>query len=151
MNFQTAYNVKTKYDENGELTEHGLKVVTVNDKPTMTKQALKDDADVNNIIKRYNKIDLYADAMELEAIYGEIDSMDLREAMDKVNASEEAFMKVPSEIRGQFENDAGKWIDYATDPANIDQMREWGFVNPEPPEEQPTKVEVVNPPETSPE
>lgn len=135
MEFQTAYGEKVHNP-------------TMNNEPTKTKQALKDDADVNKLIKKYNQVDLAKQAHDLEAIYGQIDSMDLQDAMNKVNAAEEAFMNVPSEIRGQFNNDPGAWIDFATNEENLEQMRQWGFAPPlEPVEEpQPIEVTVVNPP-----
>ena len=133
MEFQTAYGEK-------------VKVQSINDDPTMTKQALKDDADVNKIIKKYNRVDLMKQAYELEAIYGEIDSQDLQEAMNKVIAAEQAFEQVPSEIREQFGNDPGRWIDYATNKENLEQMRAWGFAPRKEPEPSPVQVQVINPP-----
>jgi phage internal scaffolding protein len=129
---------KTAYGEK-------LKIATINTQPSMTKQNLKDDADVNKIIKRYNKTGVLPNMNKLEAIYGEITSQDLQDALNKVDASYEAFSEVPSQIRGQFENDAGKFIDYATNPANIDQMRQWGLAPtpeapPEPPPEPPSEA-----------
>lgn len=66
----------------------------------------------------------------IEAKYGEFTAYDLREAIEKVDSATELFMEVPSEIRGKFENDAGAFIDYATNPMNIDQLRDWGLANP---------------------
>ena len=151
MQFQTPHVKHEKYDKDGKLTEFGKSLVTVNNKPTMTKQNLKNEMDVNNIIKKYNKTGVLPDLHKLEAMYGEITSMDLQEAMNMHIAAEKAFMEVPSEIRKQFGNDAGAFIDYATDEANITQMREWGLAQPEPPvvETEPVQVEVVNTPETA--
>lgn len=106
--------------------------VTINNEVTMTKQSLAANLDVNNIIKRYTKTGILLNAQNLEAVYGEITSMDLREALEKVSKADEMFSQVPSKIRAQFDNDAGAFIDFATNPANIAQMREWGFANPEP-------------------
>lgn len=109
------------------------KVATVNDQPSMTKQSMAKDLDVNNIIKRYNKTGVLPNAHKFEAIYGEFDSFDLRTAIEKVENAQKVFMEVPSEIRGKFNNDAGAFIDFATNAANLQQMRKWGLApTPEP-------------------
>ena len=116
--FKTAYGPK-------------LKVQTENNEPSKTKQNLKDNADINKIIKRYNKTGVLPNLNNLEAVYGEITSQDLQEALDKVDKSYEAFNEVPADIRAKFDNDAGKFIDFATNPQNIERMREWKLAPPE--------------------
>ncbi len=136
--FKTAYGDK-------------LKVQTVNTEPSKTKQSLADNANVNKIIKKYNKTGVIPNMNALEAVYGEITSQDLQDAIHKVDSSYEAFMQVPSEIRAKFNNDAGSFIDYATNPDNINEMRQYGLA-PQPPVET-TSPEVANTeatPETTP-
>ena len=133
--FQKAYDYKNK-----------KRVQTVNNEPSMTKQSLKDDADINNIIKRYNKTGVLQNMKEFEGVYGDFDSNDFHTAMNVVAEANSLFEQVPSEIRAQFKNDPGAFIDYATNPENHEQMAKWGLANPLPPvkEETPLKVEVVN-------
>jgi len=131
--FRTAYGEK-------------LKIQTNNNQPSMTKQSLKDDADVNKIIKRYNKTGVLPNMNKLESIYGQITSQDLQDALNKVDSSYEAFSEVPSDIRAQFGNDAGAFIDYATNPQNIDQMRQWKLAPPPIPE----PIQESPPPEPTP-
>lgn len=130
--FRTAYGPK-------------LKLQTINDKPSMTKQSLKDDADVNKIIKRYNKTGVLPNMNKLEAVYGEITSQDLQEALNKVDASFEAFSEVPSDIRAQFGNDAGAFIDFATNPENLKQMQAWKLAPPPPDPIEPTPTPEPTP------
>lgn len=113
MTFQTAY------------PENKTRVTTTNNSPSMTKQSLADSADINKIIKKYHKTNIMPDLNKLEATYGEITSDDLQTATQKVMDANDAFMEVPSIIRMQFNNDAGSFINYATNPDNIDQMVEW--------------------------
>lgn len=161
MQFQTAYKKHDKYEtvmiddpENeGEkiqaiqLTEHGKNIVTTNTKPSMTKESIAEELDVNNIVRRYQATGVLKQAHDFEGIYGDFTSMDMREAITKVDEAREIFMQVPSSIRGQFDNDAGAFIDYATNADNYDQMVEWGLANPPPREPEapaPVQVEVVN-------
>lgn len=118
MQFQTAYSDKPR-------------IQTVNNEPTMTKQNMADDLNVNKIIKKYNKTGVLQNAHNYEGVYGEFTSYDLREAIEKVQKADELFMQVPSNIRLQFNNDAGAFIDFATNQANLKQLRDWGLAHPE--------------------
>lgn len=121
MNNETLI-IRTAYAEH-------LNPETVNNEPSLTKQSLAEALDVNNIIKRYNKTGILQQATNLEAQYGDITSMDLRDALEMVNRADNTFMQVPSEIRAKFNNDAGAFIDFATNKDNLDQLREWGLAN----------------------
>lgn len=104
-----------------------LRVKTINTEKTLTKQNLADQANVNNIIRRYAKTGTLPNLNNLEAIYGEITSQGLQEAHEMIASASEAFDQIPSEIRKQFNNDAGLFIDYATNPQNIQQMASWNL------------------------
>ena len=120
------------------------RVTTKNTEPTMTKQALVEEADINKIIRKHGLSHVQTNMAKLEVIYGDITSFDLQQAIQMNIDAQEAFMEVPSEVRKQFGNDAGAFIDYATNPENIEQMREWGLAPPPPPTEQPIEVKVIN-------
>lgn len=129
-------NIRAAYQEQIETRRP---VVQYNDEPSRTKQSLADALDVNNIIKRYHQTGVLQQAHEFEGVYGDFSSYDLREAIEKVQQSNELFLQVPSEIRAKFDNDAGAFIDYATNRENIGQLRDWGLANPQPPSEDPNK------------
>ena len=113
--------INTAYDEIKP------KPMTKGFEPTLTKQALVEEAEINHIVKKYVNTSYLADLQELESIYGEITHNDLLEAKQKVIAAEETFMQIPSSIRKQFDNNVGLFIDYATNPDNIKQMADWGL------------------------
>lgn len=129
MQFQTAYSKKKRY-------------TTIFKDKSLTKQSQFGEADINSIIKRHLNPTMLADLNKLEQVYGEITSQDLLTAHQKLDAAQEAFMEIPSEIRRQFNQDPGQFIDYATNPDNIEQMREWGLAHKEnnqsEPEPEPT-------------
>ena len=132
--------------------------IHLNKEPSMVKGSFAKELDVNNIIKKYNKTGILQKANQFEGEFGEFASYDLREAIEKVQNAETLFMEVPSKIRAQFDNDAGAFIDYATNPQNIEQMREWNMAprdtnpptegEPAPPTPQP--VEMPSEPPTEP-
>ena len=113
---------------------------------SLTKQSHAKQLDVNTIIKKYNQTGVLQKMTDFEGQYGEFDEFDLATAIEKVQSANELFMEIPSQIRGQFENNPGKFIEFATDQANLQQMRDWGLAEPErgpqvPPE--PQKVVIV--------
>lgn len=114
------------------------KVETVNDEPSRTKQNLIADADINQLIKRHGLTHVQTNMASLESVYGQITSHDLQQSMEKIMQAEEAFMEVPSDIRKQFNNDAGEFIDFATNPDNKEKLIEMGLA-PTPPQQIPDK------------
>ena len=110
---------------------------------SMTKQSFAKELDVNNIIRKFNKTGILQKLTEFEGEYGDFDEYDLRTAIEKVQKATEMFQEVPSKIRAQFDNNAGKFIEFATDEANLDQMREWGLAKPEKPAEKPPEPQKV--------
>lgn len=139
MKFRSAY-------EKIETKSLRRPIKTKNNRPTLTKQSLAKDLDVNNIIKKYRDTGVLQQMNEFEGIYGDFNEHDLRSAIEMVEGANEMFMEVPSEIRARFDNDAGKFIDYATKPSNIDQMREWGLAKPAPPiDEQGNPIQQKEP------
>lgn len=120
VKIKSAYHPDTKKRTN-EITKYP---------PTMAKQSMIDDANINSIIKRNMNTTLLADLDKLEMVYGQITQDDLLTAHQKILAAEESFMEIPSTIRKIFDNDAGKFIDYATNPINLKQMQEWKLAPP---------------------
>lgn len=119
--------------------------------PTKTKQALAEQLDVNKIVRKYGGVDQVAAAHSFEAVYGvDFNSIDIHQAIDMLDRASELFESVPSEIRAKFDNDAGKYIDFATNPQNLEQMRAWGMTNLPPVEPASPPAGGEPPPEPAP-
>jgi phage internal scaffolding protein len=129
--------IKTAYDKHERQKTYPEGV-------SLTKQSFQKEADINNIVKKYQKTGVITEAHNFEGLYGDFTAMDFREAIHKAREAEEIFMEVPSKIRLQFDNDPGAFIDFATNPENITQMRDWGLASPEEQPPAPVQVEVVN-------
>jgi hypothetical protein len=117
------------------LTETRRPVKSENNEPSLTKASFAKDLNINNIIKKFQRTGILQKANDFEGTYGEFTSMDLREAIEKVDRAQSLFLEVPSQIRAQFNNDAGAFIDYATNPTNLSQLRDWGLANDQTPQE----------------
>lgn len=76
----------------------------------VTEQGHKKLCDVNAIMAKYVKTGL-APQMKAEARYEDVSGLgDYFEALLKVNAAHDSFMSLPAELRKQYDNDPGKFI-----------------------------------------
>lgn len=114
--------------------------------PSLTRQEFADDCDINLIMQRFERgevpgftprVPMYLDLTVMPAT--------LQETLNLMNDAEASFMSLPALVRREFDNDAVKFVEFASDPENLSQMRTWGLAPPvqEPPP--PQRVEVVNP------
>lgn len=100
--------------------------------PSLTDQSFVAESDVNAIMARAlqtGSVPVYADR---QPFYG--DFTDMPSYMDMQNVlieADNAFMALPSAIRARFENDPAKFIEFANDPKNAEQLADWGLLSPE--------------------
>lgn len=109
-----------------------------------TKQAHKDDCDINLIMARFIKTGVMDHVRDHGPQYGFASSDDFRESMEIVAKANSMFEDLPSQIRNQFNNDAGAFLDFVQNPENIDEMREMGLANPTPSEIAKPKTATVD-------
>lgn len=94
-----------------------------------THQSFKAECDVNNIMKKYERTGILEHRNTFQGQYGDFTNVpnDFHEAQNAVIAAEEMFMTLPAKVRRRFQNDAGEFIDFATDPANQEEMIKLGL------------------------
>lgn len=96
--------------------------------PSRTKQAFKDECDINTILKRYQTQGILPDMIKKNPMYGDFSQgTDYQEALNLINVANQQFNALPSRVRAQFENNPQKFLEFATNPQNIDQMVELGL------------------------
>lgn len=112
-----------------------------------TLQNFKDECNINNIMKKFERTGMLNHARQYEGGYGDFTDapVDFQEAMNIVLDAEKMFATVPAKVRKEFDNDPGKFLAFVDDPKNLDRARELGLAMPAPVEEAPMRVEVVNP------
>lgn len=124
-----------------------------NDEPSLTRQEFAEECDINVIMSRYEKTGVISHVSQREPLYLDLTGIpDFRTAMDMMNDAEKAFLSLPAQVRKDFDNDARNFVDFASDPANLDKMREYGLAPPapqEPPQAAPVKAEGAKVPEAS--
>lgn len=112
-----------------------------NSDPSMTRQEFADECDINKLMKQYEGHDIGAIMRQVgEPVYYDFSEMpqDLMSFMQMQQDAEKAFMTLPASVRKEFDNDPLGFVEFASDPANVDQMRTWGLAKPaEKPQEAP--------------
>lgn len=118
------------------------------DEPSLTRTEFAEDLDINNIMSRFERTgELPANVLQARPPqYLDLSDVpaDYHVAMNAIRAAELAFMQLPAAVRLEFENDLGRFVEFAEDPENIDQMRAWGLAKPAERPPEPVKVEVVS-------
>lgn len=121
--------------------------------PGKTVQSDAIDADINTIVRRFGITGKLPTDVDF------VTNLDLTEApntyqavMDILIAAQNSFGEMPADVRARFNNDPGRFMDFCSDPENLDEMRKLGLAVPkveEAPEPEPIRVRVI--PEDAPE
>jgi hypothetical protein len=95
---------------------------------SLTQQSHAAAADVRNIIKQYDRTGLIANVTKGIAHYGDYSEVnEYAEALNMVRDANNSFAELPSEIRQQFNNNAGLFFEFATNPENSEEMIKMGL------------------------
>lgn len=101
----------------------------------MTRQEFAEECDINVIMAQYERTGVISHVAEREPIYYDFTAVpDLMTAMSVMQDAETAFMSLPAKVRRDFDNDPLKFVDFASNPDNLDEMRKYGLAPPAPKE-----------------
>lgn len=112
-----------------------------------THGEFRQECNINNIMKKYQRSGFVDHVAKHGPRYGEFPAMDFREALEFLQESQEMFDELPSEVRREFDNDPAAFLEYVQDPANMERLGEWGFLD-EPPATAPDLPVGSNPSES---
>ncbi|WP_445712132.1 MULTISPECIES: hypothetical protein [Pseudomonadati] len=123
MFIRNPYN----YDTNLASEESALYCSDV----SRTQQNAKEECDINTIVKRFN-VTGQLPVQPLQPQYGDFSGVtDYHSAVNAVIAAQDAFMALPSKVRNRFANDPAAFVDFCSDEANRDELRDMGLLAPE--------------------
>lgn len=114
-NFITAYGSKVKVS----LSCKG---------PGRTKQAHKDECDINKILDRYRKTGVLDFAAKHEPQYGDVTAVDFQEAQFTVAKAMGMFADLPAHVRNRFSNKPGEFLRFVQNPDNRAEAQELGLL-----------------------
>ena len=88
-----------------------------------TKQAFKDQTDINKILARAARGDTISHLAKHGAVYEDFSDIDdLLSAHQKLQTGQKIFDELPGEIKREFHNDIGKFYKYVNDPAKAEHL-----------------------------
>lgn len=100
-------------------------VITCDD--GLTKQSMRDETDINLIMAKYQKTGMINFVNSRKGEYMEVPDVDFQTAMDAVVQGNQMFADMPSNLRKQFNNDPGQFMDFVHNPENKEAMYELGL------------------------
>jgi len=99
--------------------------------PGRTKQSFRDEADINVLMKRYEKTGRLVDPYVVgrrQAVFGDFgDGLDFMDAHQRVQDARKAFQTLPARVRDRFGNDPAELLMFLADPANAAEAVELGL------------------------
>lgn len=93
-----------------------------------TEQAHKEQCDVNNIIRKYDKNGLITHVQKFEARFGDMTGPDFKESYDKIMTAIQMFGELPSAIRNRFDNQPAELLRFMDNPENRKEAIELGII-----------------------
>lgn len=115
------------YDTNAASRESGLECK----EKTLTKQAFKDECDINTIVERFHITGELPQNVRMPS-YGDFTGVnDFQSAMNAIAIANEAFDAMPANVRARFHNDPAEFVDFCSDKANLEEAKKLGLVEPQ--------------------
>lgn len=122
--FRSGYN----YDRDVVSLETGLECKDV----SLAKQSFAEEVDINTIIRRFGlsgelpvnvRMPLNVD---FEGVF------DFQSAMNVIVDARQSFDSMPAQVRSRFSNDPAKFVDFCSNPENLEEARKLGLAPREP-------------------
>lgn len=96
--------------------------------PGRAKQAMKEETDINNIMKRYQNTGVVDFVNKQKGTYADVRNMDFDASMNSLIRAQNMFADLPSHIRKRFANSPAEFLDFMNDETNIDEARSLGLL-----------------------
>ncbi|WNK13391.1 MAG: internal scaffolding protein [Microvirus sp.] len=113
-------------DYTGELVNH--RTGEVYTPPSRTKQEHVAECDINNIIRDFKVSGQIAHMQARQGLYVDLpDPTEFQDSLHLVAQAAAAFAALPSAVRNRFENDAARFLDFMSDPANKVEIQKMGL------------------------
>lgn len=110
--------------------------------PSRAKQSFKDECDINNILRKFERGAVLEHLNRHEGRYGDYTELptDYQGCLDQVQAANEMFASLPSKLRARFSNDPGAFLAFVSDSRNAAEMVALGLARASPPPADPLGV-----------
>lgn len=109
---------------------------------SMAVQSSRDECDINVIVKRAGMTGIIPQGFKIPVFENSDGVFDYRASMDAIIAADRSFMLLPAEMRTRFGNDAAAFLDFVSNPDNLEEMQRMGIA--EKPDASIVKGDVSN-------
>ncbi len=89
-----------------------------------TKQAFKDECDINRIMHMATKTGAISHLNKYEGTYGDFEEFDFLAAHLQIRKANEIFEALPAELRREFQQSPQQFFKFVNDPVNKDRLAE---------------------------
>lgn len=121
------------FDENGNFVR--VQVAHPVEGESKTKQSMRDEADINEIVRRANAFGAEPVVNPKNPIYGDFSNAnDYYDCYNRVLDAQEAFLLIDPRARKYCDNDPGKWVEKIFDPREWPKLQELGVLEIQLPE-----------------
>lgn len=98
-----------------------------------TIQSQADEADINTIVRRFGLTGQMPVAVRPPEFGDFTEIGDFTDAMNAIKTAQDSFMKMPAEFRFKLNNDPQLFVEFCSDPRNLEEMRKYGLAPAVPP------------------
>lgn len=107
-------------------------VLDFSDQEVITTQEFKEESDINTIMARHANLGIAPTFTGDVGRYEDFATApSFHEAMEIIAKSQQQFEALPAKVRERFDNDPGKFLEWAHDEKNIDEAERMGLLNEE--------------------
>lgn len=98
-----------------------------------TKQSHKDECDINNILRQYQRTGIITHVRNARGTYEDLPSgVDFQAAMNTILEAEAAFENLPAAVRDHFANDPQRFLAAFQDEKQRPALEEFGLIGKRP-------------------
>lgn len=106
------------------------RVTQDDDGELLTRQEFRDECDVNVLMRKYEQSGFLPQSGGTPQFGDFADLPDFMTAQNTIRVANEAFAMLPARVRAEFDNDPAAFVEFASNPENIEDMRRWGLAPP---------------------
>jgi len=93
----------------------------------VTQQCFKDECDINILLAKFAVTGQLPENVRVPQYVDFEEAFDFQSSMNVIRAAEEAFNAMPAEVRDRFQNDPGRFLEFANDASNYDEALKMGL------------------------
>lgn len=117
---------------------------TVTTGDMMTVQSDAKNSDINELVRRFSLTGEIPQNVR-RPLQGDFDVLTFQDAQNAIVKARNSFAAMSAKVREQFQNDPARFVDFCSNPENLDEMRKMGLAVPkkEVKIDEPMRVRVV--------